>query len=121
MLIDSDWASFIPLSRSRSVSCGAAFRQSVRLSRCLDSINWSMICAWRSLVRVSMSRRCSSSTLAIIISLNCWGWCSLSQMRRIRWMPWTLFVVNTLYGSASSEYRFGSVSFRCSSFLLFSS
>ena len=42
-------------------------------------------------------------------------------MRRIRWMPWTLFVVNTLYGSASSEYRFGSVSFRCSSFLLFSS
>ena len=80
-----------------------------------------MICAWRSLVRVSMSRRCSSSTLAIIISLNRWGWCSLSQMRRIRWMPWTLFVVNTLYGSASSEYRFGSVSFRCSSFLLFSS
>ena len=114
MLIDSACASFIPLSRSRSVICGAAFRQSVRLSRCLDSINWSMICAWRSLVRLSTSRRCSSSTLAIIISLNRCGWLSISQLMRMFWIPCRLLRVNTLYGTAHLLNSSGCAARRCS-------
>lgn len=67
---------------------------------------------WR--VRRSVSRRCCSSTLAIIISRYSCGRLAISQRMRMFWMPCMLFSVNTLYGRAHGLASFGCLLWRSS-------